>query len=915
MKTIVPERVSERVRRDSELNAEPVSSSPSLTRLSSAQAQAQMPEPDSDSDSSHSHSGTVPASHHKHSPPTSQSVLKSAHQQSSSTKSSVTLTPHHHRNNSSTLIPLPTNLPSPPPSEIPNPNSRRPSSSPSPSPSLQSPSTSHPPFTPSSSFSPLSAASGPDTRSPLTKRPPASRSSHGIETSTGPPPALITQRSYTAESARKHPTPSDVAAGRPHLKYRSETEKSIDSVIHLAPLPTDEKNSSDPSKAASRVRREAERTRDNMAAATAASAKSQAPLEDDQDSTLRNLNRMSSNAAAHAAEPNVAANRHGEEQSKTTQEDLFLILARSNSLTDHATDAAAKSERRRSRTSHLTSRQPQTPLPPTNGRPSSSGRRFPGHTVSSSQDAAALPWTHSGHPTDSESPPFAKRSSPRERRYAASAHPLDAGRRGSQPVLGPNVSLTTSRMRSGSTRETSPELPEAHGRRQSIRDLSPGPSPRAYRQSNLSYATNGHHDLSPFPEPAIDQGKRPQMHDGDGTESTVSTTAPSTIWDDVEDLKHRMRKLELTGKLPVSSDAAMSNVFGERPPTATTTMTTISSSPKHGRVDDLSPSATTVRGPETAELHPLLHSALAKSRPLIDSNIYMALEATASDALTLAAMTAPGASSAAVPSTTIDRRLRRKADSMCRSLTELCIALTAEKSERNSSGSQSNRRKASQSISIHHDTESGLEPRYLRAASEDPELRSSSRVLDRLEARRTSLLHSNPSHSPRSSPREANTPTQTATTPLTTGRLDRPSTILRRATFATDHSDDRPTSRAVTEVAHFRPSPSSAERPRREYTSQHPLPTSQHSPSVPSSLPIRRSFFSAPSMQSPSTPNVQPGSKRYLEHGPTPPKSVDTARAAEVRRERMASFGGFANGNGAQRGTRVARQMASETSS
>lgn len=119
-------------------------------------------------------------------------------------------------------------------------------------------------------------------------------------------------------------------------------------MIHLAPLPTDEKNSSDPSKAASRVRREAERTRDNMAAATAASAQSQAPLEDDQDSTLRNPDRiMSSNAAAHAAEPNFAANRHGEEQSKTTQEDLFLILARSNSLTDHATDAAAKSERRR----------------------------------------------------------------------------------------------------------------------------------------------------------------------------------------------------------------------------------------------------------------------------------------------------------------------------------------------------------------------------------------------------------------------------------------------------------------------------------------------------------------------------------------------------------------------------------------
>lgn len=477
-----------------------------------------------------------------------------------------------------------------------------------------------------------------------------------------------------------------------------------------------------------------------------------------------------------------------------------------------------------------------------------------------------------------------------------------------QTVGSPHVS-STSRMRSGSTRETSPEQAAAHGHRQSLRDVSPGPSPRAYRQSNLSYATHGHHDSSAFPEPAIDHGRKPPMHDGEGTESTVSTTAPSTIWDDVEDLKHRMRKLELTGTLPVSSDAAMSHVFGERPPTATTTMTTISSSPKHGRVDGLSPSATTVRGPETTELHPLLHAALAKSKPLIDPNIYMALEATASDALTLAAMTAPGASHDAAPATAIDRRLRRKADGMCRSLTELCIALTAEKSERDSP----TRRPAGRAISIHHDAESGPEPTYLRGASEDPELRSSSRVMNRLEARRASLLHSNTPQSQRSSPRDANTPTQTTASPLITSRLDRPAAMLRRATLATDHSDDRPTSRA-TEVARFRPTPSSAERPRREYTSQHPLPTpSQHSPS---SLPIRRTFFSAPSMQSPSTPTVRPGNKRYLERGPTPPKSVETARAAEVRRERMASFGGFGNGNGVQRGaTRVVRQMASDASS
>lgn len=532
--------------------------------------------------------------------------------------------------------------------------------------------------------------------------------------------------------------------------------------------------------------------------------------------------------------------------------------------------------------------------------------------MSSSHDAAALPWGQSRHPTDSASPPFATRSATRERRYAASAHPLDAGRRGAPPVWSPTGA--TSQMRSGSTRESSPELPAAHGPRQSIRELSPGHSPRAYRQSNLSYTTNGHYRSSPFPDPTVDHGKRAPMPDEEGTESTVSTTAPSTIWDDVEDLKHRMRKLELTGTLPVSSDAAVSNVFGERPPTATTTMTTISSSPNHGRADGLATGATTARGLETVELHPLLHSALAKSKPFIDPDIYVALAATASDALTLAAMTAPGTSQAAAPATTIDRRLRRKADSMCRSLTELCIALAAEKSERDSPGSHPHRSTAGRSISIHHDPESGQDMVYLRAASEDPELRSSSQVMNRLEARRASLLHSNTHHAPRSSPREANTPTQTTASLLTTGR-----TISRRATLATDRSDERPPSRPVTEISHFRPTPSSAERPRREYTSQHPLPTmSQHSPSAPSSLPVRRTFFSAPSMDSPLTPSVRPSGKRYLDRGPTPPKSVETARAAEVRRERMASFGGFGNGNGngVQRGAaRVARQMASDASS
>ncbi len=547
---------------------------------------------------------------------------------------------------------------------------------------------------------------------------------------------------------------------------------------------------------------------------------------------------------------------------------------------------------------------PPTPLSPTNGRPSSSGRIFAGRAMSSSQDSASSQWGQSRHPEDSESPPFAKRSSPRERQYAASAHPLDQGNRGSQLTLVPNLTSTPSRMRSGSNRETSPELPGAHGGRQSYRESFPSVPSRAYKQSNLSYAKNGQYGSAPFPD-SVD-AKRPQIHHAEGTASTVSTTAPSTIWDDVEDLKHRMRKLELTGgTLPLSSEAAISNVFGERPPTATTTMTTISSSPKFGRLDSISPS--TVRGPETTEIHPLLHAALSKSKPLLEPNVYRALEATASDALTLAAMATPGASQVSTAGTGMDRRFRRKADSICRSLTELCIALTQEKSERGASHCRNRTVKGNRSVSIHHSVESGQGSRYLRASSEDPEIGSSSRILNRLDARRAGMMHFNPPQSRRESSPEANNPTQelTATNPHATVRLDRPSIILRRKAPTVDAAEERPSSRALSEIANFRSSPSSVERAPREHTSQYPLPNiSQRSPSIQTSLPVRRSYFSTTSTSSPASPTVQAGSRRYLDRG-TPPSSAESTRvAAEMRRERMAALGVNGNTAGTQRAER-----------
>ena len=493
---------------------------------------------------------------------------------------------------------------------------------------------------------------------------------------------------------------------------------------------------------------------------------------------------------------------------------------------------------------------------------------------------------------------------PRDRTYAASAHPLDHRTRSRGTSIAPKASFSGSR--GFPHREMSPESDPAanHHRRQSVPEDAHA-VPRAYKQSNLSYSTTGFNNSSPLTGRSAtlqEQESSPETPHGEGTESTASITAPSTVWDELDDLKSRIRKLELTGKLPSSSGAAISHAAGERPHTATTTATTISSSPKRGgRLDNLSPDHSTIGG-----VHPILHTALAKARPFMKQNIYKALEATASDALILAAMTVSespqgalhGTESVVGGSNPIGRQLRRKADSMCRSLTELCIALS-EDPKLSSEATTANVRPGSRdAIMNRQQRERSIEERRIsRETSQEPEVRSGSRLMSRLEARRTSMmgLSSFNSDGLRRSPEDVVTPTPTAS--ATTSRLEGISSVLRsRRTHEEDDTTTRPLSRAMTEIR-----PSHRNRASREYTSQHPLPSlHQRAPSVQSSLPVRKSYFPA----APSTPVVQAGQRRYLER--STPSSVDSARLAEPRQQRLASLGEYGT---AQHGT-VGRQRA-----
>ncbi|KAL8787927.1 MAG: hypothetical protein Q9213_001954 [Squamulea squamosa] len=742
-----------------------------------------------------------------------------------------------------------------------------------------------------------------EARSPANKRAPASRSSHGIATSSGPPPALITQRSYHGDPWR-NPVPTD-QPNLPATSYRQpQTKEGGDTLAR--------RNSSH-----SRTGGKAMLDAMNSSLPERGATSNTIPYKkrydtDEDDNTLRA--RHLTNGADRASHNG----RQEDDHSYSSHEDLFLHLARADSEAGNNSDSTKKTGRRGSDFGTSTS-QPVRTSRQFRTRPASSGRDFGGER----SEEKAFPWSR-GNQCDT--PMNSRFSSPREQKYAASAHPLDQGnQRYLQSDLSSKPSFTTLRVREYPNRVTSPEFPASSGRRQSITESRSATRSRTYKPSTRSHisVSGNHYDSSP-----IAQGTHlnQSIHPND-TESTTSTTAPSTVWDELDDLKSRIRKLELTGKLPSSSGAAIASVTNDRPRTATTTMTTASSSPKNNRPRNASPEASTVKGTDTSSLHPLLHSALAKAKPLIDSKAFTALERTASDALTLAALTSATKSigrrtSIQDPSRANDRQLRRKADSMCRSLTELCIALSEEKASpvASTSKTRTTSNENPQENTIHASPPE--DPVRLRASSQDPD-RPSSRIISRLEARRTSLLASNASPSTTAQTNNqmdspSNQQTHTSTPAQTNPSTSRSSMLHRRRTADSNADTVTLSTHSSRSLSRSRQEqrPSLPTRISREYTSQHPLPTltnSNHqqkrSPSILSSSLQKKSYFpyygssnTSSNINSPVTPlnNIQPGNRRYLsserERQTTPGSADDSQRRAEERQQRIASLGQYSSG-------------------
>jgi hypothetical protein len=338
-----------------------------------------------------------------------------------------------------------------------------------------------------------------------------------------------------------------------------------------------------------------------------------------------------------------------------------------------------------------------------------------------------------------------------------------------------------------------------------------------------------------------------RMQEQTKTESTISTTAPSTVWDELDDLKSRIKKLELTGKIPSSSAAAMAS-SSERPRTATTQATTMSSSPKHRTASIANQLPSAIEG-ISSSVHPTLHEALSNAKASLSNDVFQKLQATATDALQLSTMMSHEYNSATNMTPQLERQMRRRTESMCRSLTELTIALLADQRPVTSPASRPGSR----------DQFATSQLRSRRRSSSTTEPTELPQVTSRVVSRRTSLANKAQEPSP------------------------------------------RPVSRAMTEApTSYRQVPNlRASNFSREYTRQHPLPvngTDKASTPTQGQFIQRRTAANTPSAASPAvnsspvpfTISIERGTPRSSTLPESPASVVSEAspgvRAASGRR-------------------------------
>jgi hypothetical protein len=710
-------------------------------------------------------------------------------------------------------------------------------------------------------------------RSPSQKRkPPASHSSYGVDSSLGPPPSYSTQRTLSQDRLRTKSSASTTGASVPQLdhvaaipsgKSNSRDQTSLTS-NHLTALPLEADLSSP-------------ETIDSLSPSATQTESDTTPATSVAGTNMNSSDeKLNTGLGLDGTHDDAKASSSDETQKS---EDLFLNIARTDA---GSRPGSSKTDKRRSRIS----------LPFLSGsRPSTAAKSSP-----------MTAQFESSHLTPRSEHPFGKRSSLGQ--HVPGALTSSSYFDDTRSYLGKPSDLQSN---AGSVSQLT-----SRSRRHSNANVDTLRPPTRSRTSRL--ASEGLY------------ADRFKVGENVATESTISTTAPSTVWDELDDLKSRIKKLELTGKLPPSSAAAMTST--ERPRTATTAATTtMSNSPKTKSAAPPLPS--TIEGiPST--VHPLLHEALNNAKSSLNQETYQKLQSTAQDALQLSSMlSTEGYGTNGSPlSPQTERQLRRRTESMCRSLTELAIAMLSDKQSVSSPTARpGSREQHGSSVSTLRARGNSTDAATIdRAAIQ-------SRVQSRLENRRTSLLQqqqqSTPTTEPQSTTRTEMSTFRTPPASVVSGpissRLSRTSTTTARARRSGAHSfldgaseDDspsisssaiRPVSRAMTELtpSHQSTGPSSYRslaRDRatfsREYTKQHPLPGGNvgggtsvidpaslaHRMPVPAGVTTRatrvvsRRTFPAEMGQSPggyeSSPGV--GYSNTPTHVPRPPFTISIER-------------------------------------
>ena len=187
-------------------------------------------------------------------------------------------------------------------------------------------------------FEAQSGASGLEPRSPLHKRPPASRSCHGIETLSGPPPALSTHRSYQGDSAWRYTQPVDLTG----LGRQGKAISSIDALVRAKQPVTDDYIDPDPNKNIPSIERLLKQPMPAMNR-TALDHNVHHKDEDQGEATLRGADfPQLAFASAQQARPERS-------ELQASQEDLFLNLAHADSPGEGGDENLREKQRRRVR--------------------------------------------------------------------------------------------------------------------------------------------------------------------------------------------------------------------------------------------------------------------------------------------------------------------------------------------------------------------------------------------------------------------------------------------------------------------------------------------------------------------------------------------------------------------------------------